>query len=102
MKRFKLVDLSVSHMNGATEPFPPKIEHSDHAEGAHRLAKMAGIEPSDFPNTMALATDIISGSGHSGTHVDAPYHYGPQCEGQPAKTVDLVLSGVVLRTRRCH
>jgi kynurenine formamidase len=90
MKRFKIVDLSVSHMNGATEPFPPKIEHSDHATGAFRLAKMAGLEPADFPEQMALATDIISGSGHSGTHVDAPYHYGPQSEGKPAKTVDQV------------
>ncbi|MDT8903459.1 cyclase family protein [Anaeroselena agilis] len=86
----KIIDLSVSHCNDATEPFGPKIEHSDHSAGAHRLAKMAGIEASDFPDTMALATDFISGSAHAGTHIDAPYHYGPLCEGRPAKTVDQV------------
>lgn len=86
----RIIDLSVSHYNGATEPFGPKIEHSDHSSGAYRLAKMAGIEPADFPDTMALATDFISGSAHAGTHVDAPFHYGPSCEGQPARTVDQV------------
>lgn len=88
MRRF--IDLSVAHQNGATEPFPPKIEHSDHSTGAHRLAKLAGIEATDFPDCMALATDIISGSGHSGTHVDAPFHYGPLCEGKPARTIDQI------------
>lgn len=85
---YKFIDLSVSHHNGATEPFGPKIEHSDHAAGAYRLAKMAGIEPTDFPDTMALATDYITGSAHAGTHIDAPFHYGPLSEGKPAKTVD--------------
>ena len=46
---YKFIDLSVSHQNGATEPYPPKIEHSDHATGAKRLGKLAGIEASDFP-----------------------------------------------------
>lgn len=87
---YKFIDLSVSHCNGATEPFGPKIEHSDHSAGAYRLAKMAGIEPTDFPDTMALATDFITGSAHAGTHVDAPFHYGPLSEGKPARTVDQV------------
>ena len=82
---YKFIDLSVSHHNGATEPFPPKIEHSDHATGARRLAQLAGIEASDFPDSMALATDWISGSAHSGTHVDGPLHYGPICEGRPSR-----------------
>jgi kynurenine formamidase len=86
----KLIDLSVPHHNGATEPYPPKIEHSDHASGAHRLAKLAGIEASDFPDSLALATDWISGSAHSGTHVDAPLHYGPFCEGKPSRSIDQI------------
>jgi kynurenine formamidase len=87
---YKFIDLSVSHQNGATEPYPPKIEHSDHATGARRLGKLAGIEASDFPESLALATDVVSGSAHSGTHVDAPFHYGPVCEGKPAKTIDQI------------
>ncbi|MFZ7104844.1 MAG: cyclase family protein [Peptococcaceae bacterium] len=87
---YKIIDLSMPHENGGTEPFPPKIEFSDHSAGAQRLAKLAGLEASDFPNSMALATDIISGSGHSGTHIDAPLHYGPYCAGNPAKSVDQI------------
>ena len=87
---YRFIDLSVSHQNGATEPFPPKIKHSDHVIGASRLGKMAGLAASDFPDSMALATDFISGSAHSGTHVDAPFHYGPLCEGKPAKSIDQI------------
>ncbi|MGA2991381.1 MAG: cyclase family protein [Candidatus Korobacteraceae bacterium] len=87
---YRFIDLSVSHHNGATEPFPPKIEHSDHAGGASRLGKMTGLAASDFTDSMALATDFISGSAHSGTHVDAPFHYGPLCEGKPAKSIDQI------------
>jgi kynurenine formamidase len=77
-------------MNGATEPYPPKIEHTDHAFGARRLAKLAGVQASDFPDSLALASDTITGSTHSGTHVDAPLHYGPACEGKPAKAIDQI------------
>ena len=87
---FKIIDLSVSHQNGATEPHPPTIEHSDHAAGAIRLAGLAGLEASDFPDSLALATDTVCGSAHSGTHVDAPLHYGPLSEGRPAKSIDQV------------
>jgi len=31
---------------------------------------------------------------HTGTHVDAPYHYGPTSEGKPARRIDeLPLNG---------
>jgi kynurenine formamidase len=25
---------------------------------------------------------------HTGTHVDAPFHYFPTCKGRPARTID--------------
>jgi kynurenine formamidase len=87
---FRFIDLSVLHQNGASEPYPPKIDHSGHAFGASRLAKLAGINASDFPDSLALATDVVSGSAHSGTHVDAPFHYGPTCGGKPSKTIDQI------------
>ncbi|MDQ0340847.1 kynurenine formamidase [Caldalkalibacillus uzonensis] len=54
------------------------------------MAKLANIKAEDFPDKMALATEIITASAHSGTHVDAPYHYGPICEGKPARTIDQI------------
>jgi kynurenine formamidase len=32
----------------------------------------------------------VRGITHTGTHVDAPYHYGPLSEGKPARTIDQV------------
>ena len=86
----KIIDLNVCHENNATEPFPPTIELSPHEKGVERLAKVAGIEPTDFPESTALATDFVSFPAHLGTHVDAPFHCGPLCEGNPPKTVDQV------------
>jgi kynurenine formamidase len=87
---YKLIDLSLAHENNATEPNPPVLENSSHEKGAHRLAKIAGIEYTDFPESTALSTDFITAHAHTGTHVDAPFHYGPLSEGKPAKTVDQV------------
>lgn len=86
----KIIDISLPHENAGTEPYPPTIEFSSHEAGAERLAKLAGVEPDDFPNRMALGTDRVSGSSHSGTHIDAPFHYSPVCEGKSSKTVDQV------------
>ena len=85
---FKFIDISTPHENGGTEPYPPTIESSGHREGAQRLSKLAGVEADDFPNGMALASDRICGSSHSGTHIDAPWHYSPVTEGKRSKTVD--------------
>lgn len=103
---YKIIDISLPHENGGTEPYPPTIEFSSHEAGAARLAKLAGVSPDDFPHHMALATDRISGSSHSGTHIDAPKHYSPVCEGKPSRSVDevplewCVGPGVVLDMRR--
>jgi kynurenine formamidase len=86
----RLIDLSLPHENFASEPYPPTITHTTHEDGAHRLAKLAKIEPTDFEGGMALASDQVTASTHSGTHVDAPWHYGPTVNGEPSKTIDQV------------
>ncbi|MCF0237722.1 MAG: cyclase family protein [Sphaerochaetaceae bacterium] len=90
MKIKKIIDISLPHENGGTEPYPPTFEFSPHEAGAARLGKLAGVEPEAFPHGMALATDKVSGSSHSGTHIDAPWHYSPVCEGKKSKSVDEV------------
>lgn len=84
----RIVDLSTPHENGASEPFPPVIEYKDHRDGARRLGKLAGIPPEEFPQGIALATEQVTASTHSGTHVDAPWHYGPTVSGERARTID--------------
>ena len=86
----RIIDLSLPHQNFANEPYPPTVTHTDHREGARRLSRLAGVAPGDFKDGLGLASDQISGSAHSGTHVDAPWHYGPTSEGRPARTIDEV------------
>lgn len=86
----RIIDLSLPHQNFASEPFPPTITHSTHEEGARRLAVLAKVDPTDFDDGIGLASDQVTASTHSGTHVDAPWHYGPTVDGKPAKTIDQV------------
>ncbi len=86
----RIIDLSLPHQNFASEPFPPSITHTTHEEGARRLAVLAQVDPTDFDDGMGLASDQVNASTHSGTHVDAPWHYGPTVDGKPSKTIDQV------------
>lgn len=59
----------------------------------------------DLPNGLFLSNEFYRMSVHQGTHIDAPFHYGPLCEGKPArKVLDMPLDwfmgqGVVLDVR---
>jgi kynurenine formamidase len=48
-----------------------------------------GLGPSYWPDGVALSAEVVSLSTHSGTHVDAPLHYGPAATGD-ARTIDQV------------
>ena len=86
----RIIDLSLPLENFASEPFPPSINYYDHKAGARRLARLANVDPSDFPLGLGLASEQVTATTHSGTHVDAPYHYGPQADGKPALTIDAI------------
>ena len=95
---FKIIDLSAKHYNDSHEPFPPSIVLSEHKEGPERMAKLverlgeqpAGFTKEDFPDQMGTAIDRVTCGTHTGTHVDAPFHFGPVVEGKKAKTIDEV------------
>lgn len=48
-----------------------------------------GLGPEYWPGGLALAAETVTLSTHSGTHVDAPAHYGPAEHGN-ARTIDEV------------
>jgi kynurenine formamidase len=48
-----------------------------------------GLGPDYWPGAVALSAEIVTLSTHSGTHVDAPFHYGPAVAGQ-TRTIDEV------------
>ncbi|MHC5609967.1 MAG: cyclase family protein [Nostoc sp.] len=84
----KLIDLSVTMEPTEGEPVPVQIEYVNHEEGADLLGKPAGIDRTAFPSGMGLSIEFVKLTTHSGTHIDAPAHYGPLCEGQTAKTIE--------------
>lgn len=106
----RIIDLSLPIEEEGSEPLPPRITYHDHAWGATRMALapaqdqrswartigrvLAGaltgkrVRARDFPNGEALAWESVRTDTHHGTHVDAPWHYGPTCAGQPARTID--------------
>jgi kynurenine formamidase len=41
-----------------------------------------GLGPDYWPDGVALSAEVVTLSTHSGTHVDAPLHYGPAANGR--------------------
>jgi kynurenine formamidase len=107
--RFKMIDLSVplEHM-APSEPMPATIRYLDHAGGGlQQMEQFFGITPEDliWSDGQGWAIEEVSAITHTGTHVDAPYHYGATAGGQPALTIDQIplewcfAPGVVLDVR---
>jgi len=86
----EILDLSVPIMSQAMERYEITVDHITHEEGARRLAKRYGIPLKLLPTANLYANDEVSCSSHAGTHVDAPWHFGREVEGKPAKTIDRV------------
>jgi kynurenine formamidase len=84
----KLIDLSVTIENSAYEGlWPPQITYWDHRRGAKELGKGLRVNASEFPDGLGLAWEELTLITHAGTHLDAPWHFGPTAGGKPAKTV---------------
>jgi cyclase len=83
-----LIDLSLTLEPSESEPVPVQIDHVDHASGADLLGRPAGIDRTAFPGGLGLSLEHVRLTSHSGTHVDAPAHYGPMSEGARAETIE--------------
>ncbi len=90
----RIVDLSVPlEHQSANEPLPAEIRYFDHAgEGLAQMQQFFGVSPRDlvYSDGQGWAIEEIRAITHTGTHVDAPYHYGARSEGRPARTIDQV------------
>ncbi len=86
----KIIDISDTLQNGTVEPLKHKISYKVHEDGAKQAAELFGLKPEDFPESRAWSVEDVELSTHSGTHVDAPYHFWPESEGKPARTIDEV------------
>jgi kynurenine formamidase len=92
MKKF--IDLSISIENDVPsdpQEIIPKIQYINHDTGAQQMAEFfPGIDPEkDLPDGKGWAIELLTLSTHSGTHLDAPWHYHPKMsKGQKALTID--------------
>ena len=90
-KRF--VDLSISIESGLPsdpEMMIPKIDYLDHAQGAEQMKDFfPGVKKDQLPGGLGWAVEFLTLTTHSGTHLDAPYHYHPTMDkGKDALTID--------------
>ncbi|MHA1266949.1 MAG: cyclase family protein [Candidatus Helarchaeota archaeon] len=87
---YKIINLSVPIQHKAkSEPKPASIRYESHKAGV-KMAEPAGVTIEDFPDGIGLASEELTLITHVGTHLDAPYHFGPLVEGKPAKTIDQI------------
>ncbi len=84
----KIFDLNVPLEDSPSEPLPVKVAHQAHKESAPLMASFFEAELDDLPNGLGWANDNVTMNAHAGTHVDAPWHYYPTCDGKPARTID--------------
>jgi kynurenine formamidase len=85
-----LYDLS-DCLSNATSEFEFNKHEITYLEPDVTAAESAnwGLGPMYWPDGVALSAEVVTLSTHSGTHVDAPLHYGP-AESGPARTIDQV------------
>lgn len=91
----QMIDLSIAIENDLPSDPPhmiPKVAYADHNIGAQgMLAFFQGLTKEQLPDELGWAMEDIHLTTHSGTHLDAPYHYHPKMSnGQRAITIDEV------------
>jgi kynurenine formamidase len=90
-KRLTLYDLSdtLSNATAEFEPLRHRIDYQSPTESLETTERMWGLGAEFWPGGQALAAEVVTLGTHSGTHVDAPAHYGPAATGR-ARTIDEV------------
>lgn len=79
-------DLSVP-----TGPTPSEATPVDIITTAHEDAPaIFGLAREDFPDGMGVSTETVTLTTHTGTHMDAPLHYGPRTGSKPARSIEQV------------
>jgi len=90
----RIIDLSVALTAGIRSDPPglePKIEYVGHDAGARDFEKLFGIPVDRQLEGKGAAVERCQMTTHSGTHMDAPWHYHPTMDGgKPSMTIDQV------------
>jgi len=101
----RIIDLSLPIDDSVFEPIPVEIKRWEHKRGGDRFglrwALSKGIKGilnyitgkerithRSFKDEAFLALEQVKAIVHTGTHLDAPYHFGPQTQGKRAKKIE--------------
>ncbi len=87
----QIIDLSVSledDRHWAPWWARGRVWRQGHRFGRFVIWLLFGVRAKYLRTGLGWANDVIKISTHGTTHVDAPWHYAPQCEGKPARTID--------------
>jgi kynurenine formamidase len=83
----RFIDLSVELDDLPSERVPVRVRRVDHRTGATEMASIFGVTPDRFPEGLGWAGEELTVITHAGTHMDAPYHYGPGTVDRPAARI---------------
>ncbi|GHE81566.1 hypothetical protein GCM10017786_10060 [Amycolatopsis deserti] len=91
----KFVDISVPLRSGIASDPPghrPSITYIDHQQSVPDMLRFfPGATAADLPDGEGWAIERIEATTHTGTHLDAPYHYASTMDGgRRAITIDEV------------
>jgi kynurenine formamidase len=95
----RIVDISTPLMGGIRSDPPhmlPKIKYAGHHETAPQMAEYMGIRVDQLPDGEYCAREDVEITTHSGTHMDAPWHFFSTMNhalkpgGEPSWTIDEV------------
>jgi kynurenine formamidase len=87
------IDLSISIEPGLPsdpEMMIPRIDYVDHQTGAEQMKDFfPGLQTKQLPDGLGWSLEFMHLTTHSGTHLDAPWHYHPKMsQGKKALTID--------------
>jgi len=90
----KIIDLSKTVEHKKSDPWfmRIKLKNKPHKKSKFLINKFVGLPKNLFPKGFqGWADDKIKSMGvHATTHIDAPWHYHPEVNGEKAKTIDEV------------
>jgi kynurenine formamidase len=91
----RMIDLSIAIETGVPSDPPklmPQIEYLDHKQSIEAyLTTFPGLREDQLPNGEAWAGEFVHLGTHSGTHMDAPWHFASTMDhGKPARTIDQI------------
>lgn len=89
----RIIDLSVAIEEGLPSdppPMIPRIQYMDHKAGSDSMmAFFPSATREDLPKGLGWSIESLQLTTHSGTHLDAPWHYHPTMDGDDTRALTI-------------